>query len=260
MNFIDIVILAVLSISVLIGLSRGLTSEILALAIWGIAFWVSWMFGPTLAAQFEHSISFPSARLAAGYGICFVGVLVVGAIVKAMVNRMLIRSGLSGADRMLGMAFGFVRGVLLVSLVAFLLGMTAFTRESWWGSSSLLPKFQPVAAWLGSQMPANASRYLRSAPSALPDMSGLGDFHGFSGLTQGGGKLPDLHNLGASGMGGGNGLNNLFDLRGLQGLSGMGNLQGLRNLPGLNGLSGPTTRPPMAPAQASTAETPMYIR
>lgn len=257
MNWIDIIILAVLSISVLIGLWRGLISEMLALAIWGVAFWVSWTFGPGLAAAFDHSISLPSARLAIGYSICFVGVLVAGAILKAMVSRMLIRSGLSGPDRLLGMAFGLARGVLLVSLMVFLFGLTSITREAWWSGSALLPQFQSVATWLGGQMPPSATQYLHSAPAVmnqLPSMH-MPDLHGLSGT----GGLPDLRSLGQSGANGtntANGSNNLFDLHSLQGLPGVGNLQGLRNLPGLPG----TSPAAPAPSPAATAVTPMYIR
>ncbi|MGN6282393.1 CvpA family protein, partial [Frateuria sp.] len=62
MNWIDFTILAVLALSVLVGLWRGLVSEVLSLVAWVAAFWVAWTFGPVVAAHFEHSISLPAAR------------------------------------------------------------------------------------------------------------------------------------------------------------------------------------------------------
>ena len=66
MNWADYVILAVLFISVLIGLARGLISEVLSLVIWVSAFWLAWLFGPEVARHFEGSVSLPTARYAIG--------------------------------------------------------------------------------------------------------------------------------------------------------------------------------------------------
>ena len=56
MNWTDGIILGVLALSVLIGLFRGLVSEILSLVIWIAAFWVTWTFGPVVSAR-QHKIS-----------------------------------------------------------------------------------------------------------------------------------------------------------------------------------------------------------
>lgn len=167
MNWADYIILAVLAVSVLIGLWRGLISEVLALAIWVAAFWVAWTFGPSVAGHFEHSIQLPSARILVGYGICFLAVLIAGALLRFLVSKLIEGTGLSGTDRLLGMVFGFVRGVLLVTLAVFLLGFTAFTRDPWWNESALLPQFKGMAAWLGERVPENVRHYLN--PPALLD-------------------------------------------------------------------------------------------
>ncbi|QNK01837.1 CvpA family protein [Dyella telluris] len=167
MNWADYIILAVLGLSVLIGLWRGLISEVLALGIWIAAFWVAWTFGPGVATGLEHHIELPSARLFVAYGACFVAVLILGALVRFLVSRLVEGTGLSGTDRLLGMVFGFARGVLLVTLGVFLLGFTAFTRDPWWHDSVLMPQFKGVAAWLGERVPDNVRHYLN--PPALLD-------------------------------------------------------------------------------------------
>lgn len=167
MNWIDYLIIGVLAVSVLIGLWRGLISEVLALAIWIAAFWFAWTFGPVVAAQLTHHITLPSARILVGYGLCFVAVLLAGALLRFVVGRLVESTGLSGTDRLLGMLFGFARGVLLVTLAVFLLGFTAFTRDPWWQQSSLLPQFKGVAAWLGEHVPPNVRGYLHPPPALL---------------------------------------------------------------------------------------------
>jgi membrane protein required for colicin V production len=166
-SWIDYIIVGVLGLSVLIGLWRGLISEVLALATWVAAFWVAWTFGPAVSAHFEHSIDVPSIRLVVGYGLCFITVLVLGALVRFVIHRLVESTGLSGTDRLLGMIFGFARGVLLVTLMVFLVSFTAFTRDPWWKQSVLLPQFQAAAAWLGERLPAGVREHLH--PDALQD-------------------------------------------------------------------------------------------
>jgi membrane protein required for colicin V production len=183
MNGTDWVILAILGLSILIGLWRGLVAELLSLVIWIAAFWVAAAFGPAVAAQLEHVISVPIARIGLGYALCFIAVLIIGALVRFATRRLIWSTGLSGIDRLFGMLFGFVRGVLLVTLLVFLVGLTLFTREPWWQQSVLLPQFQGLAAWLGQNIPANVRDHLHPAdvldkihPSAvldhLPSLSG----------------------------------------------------------------------------------------
>lgn len=167
MNWVDAIILGILALSVLIGLMRGLIAELLSLVIWVAAFVVAALFGPDVAGLFEKAISLSVARIALGYAICFVGVLLIGAIIRFAARRLIWSTGLTGIDRLLGVLFGFVRGVLVVTLAVFLIGLTALTRESWWQQSTLLPQFQTTAAWLGQNIPASVAEHLH--PEALLD-------------------------------------------------------------------------------------------
>jgi membrane protein required for colicin V production len=167
MNWTDYIILGILGLSILIGLWRGLVSEVLALVIWVAAFWAAWVLGPVVATHFEGVIHVPSVRIIVGYGICFVAVLIFGALLRFVIRKLIEGTGLSGTDRLLGMLFGFARGVLLVTLLVFLVGFTAFTRDPWWQQSVLLPQFQRVAAWLEQRVPASVGKHLH--PAAMLD-------------------------------------------------------------------------------------------
>lgn len=161
MNWTDCIILGVLALSVLIGLFRGLISEVLSLVIWIAAFWAAWAFGPVVSTHLEHAITMPTLRYSVGYGVCFVAVLIVGALLRFAARRLIWGAGLSGIDRLFGMVFGFVRGVLIVTLLVFLVGLTALTREPWWQQSVLLPQFQEAAAWMGQNVPPGVSTSVR---------------------------------------------------------------------------------------------------
>ncbi len=167
MNWVDAIILGILGLSVLIGLMRGLVAEVLSLVIWVAAFLVAAWFGPDVAALFENAISLSVARLSLGYAICFFGVLLIGMIVRFAARRLIWSTGLTGIDRLLGVVFGFVRGVLVATVLVFLVGLTTVTREPWWQQSVLLPQFQGTAAWLGQNIPATVGDHLH--PEAMLD-------------------------------------------------------------------------------------------
>ena len=168
MNWFDYAIIATLALSILVGLWRGFIGEVMALVCWALAFWVAWMFGPVLADRFSASISVPSVRVMLGYVVCFVAVLIAGAIVSYLLRKLVSGSGLSGTDRMLGMVFGMVRGFALVVLVVLLMKFTPVVRDDWWQSSRMLPTFERSAIWVTAFLPENVAKYLEPAAAAIP--------------------------------------------------------------------------------------------
>ncbi|NII09105.1 CvpA family protein [Oleiagrimonas sp. C23AA] len=182
MNWADYTILAILAVSVLMGLWRGFVAEVLALLIWIAAFWVAWSFGDRVARFFDGLISLPSARMLVGYGLCFLGVLLLGALLRFVMARLIEGTGLTGSDRMLGMLFGLARGALVVTLAVFLLGFTPVTRDPWWHQSQLMPTFEGAAGWLSDRLPDTVRRYLHPVteaaarlPASLPLRQGTPD-------------------------------------------------------------------------------------
>ncbi|HLI18340.1 MAG TPA: CvpA family protein [Rhodanobacteraceae bacterium] len=171
MNVADIAILAVLGLSVLFGLMRGFVGEVLSLLCWIAAFWVAWAFGHDVAAFYTQWLHEPAACIVAGYVTCFVGVLIVGALIGWAVHKLMNRGGLRGGDRFLGMLFGFARGLLLVTFVVLMLGFTSLPREAgWWRQSTLLPGFEGGAGWFAKQLPPEVNRYLEIGGQSLPGL------------------------------------------------------------------------------------------
>lgn len=169
MNWADYVIIAILALSVLIGLARGLISEVLSLLLWVGAFWMAWTFGPSMAHHFEGTVSMPSVRVAIGYGVVFGAVMLVGGVFRWLISRLIHSTGLGGPDRLFGMAFGLGRGVLIVSGLVFLLQLTPLPADTWWRQSVMLPQFEGPAAWLGQQIPPGVRDYMHP-PEALKEL------------------------------------------------------------------------------------------
>lgn len=133
----DAVIAAVVLLSGLFGLLRGLVKEIVALMVWLGAAFLGMNFGPPLAAGMGLELG-ERLRNAIGFGTVFVAVLVAGALLQRMLRGLIQSTGLTGTDRTLGLVFGALRGVTVV-VVALLMLRPVAAERVWWDESVLAP-------------------------------------------------------------------------------------------------------------------------
>jgi len=153
MFWVDVLIIAIIAISAVISLIRGFVQEALSLATWIAAFALAWFFFRPLSVQLEPWIDVPSIRLGVAYGIILLVVLIVGALVNYLMKTLVETTGLSGTDRLIGIFFGVARGVVVVSILVLLAGLTPFPQDSWWNDSQLLPYFEQIALWMKNYLP-----------------------------------------------------------------------------------------------------------
>lgn len=158
MNWVDFVLIGIVSVSLLISLVRGFVREAFSLAAWVLAVWVSWSFFRELAVHLESWVSVPSLRLGLAFAVLLLVTLILGAMVNFLISQLVERTGLTGTDRMLGMFFGVARGVLLVAILVLLAGLTPIPNDPWWQESRLIPYFQELAVWLRGFLPADVAK------------------------------------------------------------------------------------------------------
>lgn len=163
MSEFDYIILAILAISSLISLWRGFIREAFSLALWILAFWVSWTFFKDVEPYLLEYLDSPTLRMGAAFGILMIATLIVGGIVNFLLIQLVEKTGMSGTDRFIGMAFGLARGALLVSVLVLLAGLTTLPQESWWTSSTLVPYFQELAYWLRDMLPPDMAERFKYA-------------------------------------------------------------------------------------------------
>lgn len=144
MNWLDFVILGVIGFSALISLVRGFAKEALSLVIWFGAFFIASQYYAKLAVYFTN-IEDEMFRNGAAIAALFVSTLVVGALINYVIGQLVQKTGLSGTDRVLGIVFGALRGVLIISAVLFFVDtLTSLNKEEWWDNSQLVPHFKMV--------------------------------------------------------------------------------------------------------------------
>jgi len=165
MNWPDYAILAVIAISTLVGLLRGFIKEVFALLVWAAAFLLSYHFAGDVAGLMESSVSLPSARLAMGFAGVFISVLLVGGLANYLLGRLVETTGLSGTDRLLGGAFGAVRGLALVLTLLLVAGLTPLPADPWWQESRTIARLMPLVEWAASYLPDAVTEHLEFDPS-----------------------------------------------------------------------------------------------
>ena len=161
MPVVDIVILVVLVLPALIGVLYGFLNILFSIVAWvlalGIAAKFSSYFSPMLASYVE-TVLFRDM-------LSFVGLFIVSLMILTALGYLLVkligRSGLTAADRILGLFFGLGLGVAIVSVVVFLAGFTSVPEKIWWSASSLIEPFQHIAVWAHQFLPDNIAEYHR---------------------------------------------------------------------------------------------------
>lgn len=159
MNWADIAILVIIGISAVISLFRGFVREVLSLVAWVLAFWVVFKFSPRIAAALVDQVSLPSVRMAIAVIVLLVGTLVVVGIVNYFVGLLIDKTGLTGTDRMLGVVFGILRGVAVVTIIVVLAGLTPIPQDPWWHASLFLGHFETIARTAITWLPPDLAQH-----------------------------------------------------------------------------------------------------
>ncbi|MDB5971857.1 MAG: CvpA family protein [Hydrocarboniphaga sp.] len=153
MIWVDYCIVGLLVVSTIVGVIRGFARETLGLLTWILAIWLAVAFSAAAAVKLGPYISVPSVRIAAAYALLFLGGLLIGGIITALIVRFMRASALSSTDRTLGGGFGVIRGAVLVALFILIAGTTPARHDPWWQKSLLLDQFQWLADGLRVLIP-----------------------------------------------------------------------------------------------------------
>ena len=160
MPTLDWIFLAVLSISLVVGAWRGLVYELLSLANWIAAFVLAQWFAPQAGQLLPISGATEVVRFAAGFVLVFVLALFAGGLLAFLVRKLVAAVGLRPVDRVLGAAFGLVRGVVVLLALTVVVGMTPLNTGAWWQESTGASVATVVLQGLKPVLPQEFGKYL----------------------------------------------------------------------------------------------------
>lgn len=161
----DLAILGLLLISALIGLMRGLVSEVLSLVAWIIAFLLARAGSASLAHVFSPWLDEPILRQLAAFASLFLITLLLLAALRWLVSHLLRAIGLAPLDRLLGACFGFTRGLVILWCGVLLAGLTPLPHTKSWQSARLIPPLETAVIASKPWLPAALAQKINYQPN-----------------------------------------------------------------------------------------------
>ena len=135
MSTLDWALVAVLALSCLLGLWRGVIRETLSLAAWLLGFVLSSRYATEVASHLPISDWSDNARLGLAWVLVFLAVWLTITLLAMLVRGVVSAVGLGLLDRVLGCVFGFLRGGIALMALSVAVGLTPVKTSSAWMNS-----------------------------------------------------------------------------------------------------------------------------
>lgn len=164
MTLLDIILVAVMVISGLLAMVRGLVREIFAIASWVIAAGVTLYAYPLLLPYAKQHITNDTFAMAATVGGVFLLTLLIVSIITVRISDLVLDSRIGALDRTLGFLFGLARGFLIM-VVAYLFFNWLVQNEQgqpeWIRDARSKVVLQSAGDWLISVLPEDPESLIR---------------------------------------------------------------------------------------------------
>jgi membrane protein required for colicin V production len=155
----DYAAIAVIGASTLLSLGRGAVEQFFSLVGWVLAFVVANHYAPAVQHWVPESAGGETLRYLIATVALFLATLLLVLLAGRLLGGVLRGLGLGAADRLLGLLFGGLRGVLLMLLGVALAGMTPLPETLVWREAASSRWFVAVVEWARPSLPqAFASR------------------------------------------------------------------------------------------------------
>lgn len=154
----DLVILSLIIVSILIGVLRGLIKESISLVTWVLAIVLAGMFASPLAQHLTFTKEM-LIRTVCAFTLIFVSTVFVGALINYMIGTFVRKTPFNTADRILGSVFGLLRGMVFVTVLILIAGLTPLPETPKWQQSFFVARFEGLAIWLKDSLPQENAQW-----------------------------------------------------------------------------------------------------
>lgn len=168
----DYAVMAVIGLSALRGMWRGLLAEVFGLIGWIVAFFVAGHFVGSVVPYIPAN--WPGGALTqwlVAFLLIVAIVLIVSSVASALLTRVTEVIGLRGIDRTLGLLFGLVRGAILVVILVALAGLTELPQHDFWRNALFRPAAEQGVRELKPLLPDTLAAYVRTPPGDSTESS-----------------------------------------------------------------------------------------
>jgi len=154
-TFIDLLVVGVLLVSTAYAIYRGFVAETLSIFAWAAAAFACLYFGPAISPLTRGIFGAAWIGIALAYVLVFLIVLIPLSFVSFRISEGVKRSPVSPLDRVLGFAFGVVRGLVIVGIayLVFSIFVPIDRQPDTVKDARLLPLIQETAKLLLTMVP-----------------------------------------------------------------------------------------------------------
>ncbi len=156
-NWLDILLLVVMVVTLVFGLIKGFVRQTIGLAAVVAGFFLAAHYHPFLARALGRAFASGSWANLAAFLMIFFGTLAVGGLVGFLLSK-LMRGPLRVMDRLLGGALGLIKGVLISGVIV--IGLLIFPADTDTLARSTLA---PYCYWLTKGMAQLVPQGLKDA-------------------------------------------------------------------------------------------------
>lgn len=160
MGWVDWTLLAMLGLSIVVGLWRGLVYEVMAIVGWLVAYLGASPLAPFIAPWLPASRLDPALLHGLSLVLAFLLILLLWGLAAKLLRSLIHATPLSIVDRLLGAGFGALRGLLVALLVAVAVSVTPAVRSDAWQASLLAPWLHAALQGLGPMLPDDVVKFI----------------------------------------------------------------------------------------------------
>jgi len=134
-GWVDWMFLAILGVSIVVGLWRGLVLEVLSLVGWLAAYVAAQWFAPEAAQHLPVGRPGSALNHAAAFTCVFIAVLIVWSLLARLLAFVIHATPLGPLDRALGATFGVARAFVVMLAITTVVMLTSLAQSQAWRAS-----------------------------------------------------------------------------------------------------------------------------
>lgn len=124
MNYLDIIILVFLAFSVYHGFKRGFVMELASILALILGIWAAFYFSGWTEDFLKSFLDIQERYLPAiAFAVTFLAAAIIITLIGLLIDRFLEMIALGFINKLLGLFFGLLKGILIASLILFLIGI-----------------------------------------------------------------------------------------------------------------------------------------
>lgn len=158
MTVFDYVVFSIFLVSIVLSIIRGFVRETLSIAGWIVAFIIAGAYTSYFEQFLPTEIAGETLRFSIAFVLAFLSVLLITALVTMLLSALIKGIGLGFIDRLLGSVFGFLRALIIVTLIVLIAGLTTIPNQVFWQQAVLSRPLEAIAVQVLPWLPDDLSK------------------------------------------------------------------------------------------------------